>query len=464
MLNVTDSFVRLATETTLDLVPDHVVHECKRVLIDSLGCALGGIASDKGKVGIAMARKMGGLPQSTLLGVGGRYSAGVAAFANSELMNGLDMDTIGHLPPIIIPALLAMAEAKKNNGRDFLLAMVVAQEIGARISRGVSTMMASLAKRGTTPDVFGNSNEYILGAAVGCALLMGLSAEEVAQSMAISAYLCSLPVCKDWESTLPKAMIKYAPTAWLAQGAIQSALLAEEGYTSNKYTLDSQFGFPLIYSQDASVWSAEKVLADLGENWLFANYYYKPYPCCRFIHSILDCYYNLKSKYDFKPDEISAVRCYSDNFVAHPDQHAVENQIDAQFSIPYSVAMAAYDYKIGPAWQDKAALRSPDIKAFMKKVEVIVTPKVKEMRRIDGKAFYGKVEVDARGQMFEAETMYSKGTNVDGYRMTDEDLIAKFKSNSGLLLSDRQMERATEMILNLEDLEDINGLTEQLHI
>jgi hypothetical protein len=54
----------------------------------------------------------------------------------------------------------------------------------------------------------GNSNEYILGAAVGCALLMGLPPEEVAQAMAISAYFCSLPVCKDWESTLPKAMIK----------------------------------------------------------------------------------------------------------------------------------------------------------------------------------------------------------------------------------------------------------------
>jgi len=404
------------------------------------------------------------LPESTLLGVGGRYSAGVAAFANSELMNGLDMDTIGHLPPIIIPALLAMAEAKKSSGRDFLLAMVIAQEIGARVGRGVSTMMASLAKRGTTPDVFGNSNEYILGAAVGCALLMGLPPEQVAQSMAISAYLCSLPVCKDWESTLPKAMIKYAPTAWMAQGAVQAALLAEEGYTSNKYTLDSEFGFPLIYSQDASVWSAEKVLAGLGENWLFANYYYKPYPCCRFIHSILDCYYQLKAEYDFKPGEISAVRCHSDNFVAHPDQHAVENQIDAQFSIPYSVAMAAYGYKIGPAWQDKAALTSPDIKDFMKKVEVIVTPKVKEMRRVDGKAFYGKVEIDARGKTFEAEAMYSRGTDVEGYRMTDDDLIAKFKANSGILLSDSRMDKAVQLIMDLENLEDLNDLTKYLHV
>jgi 2-methylcitrate dehydratase PrpD len=65
-------------------------------------------------------------------------------------------------------------------------------------------------------------------------------------------------------------------------------------YLEQKYT-GHEFGFPLIYSQDASVWSAEKVLDGLGEKCFFATYYYKPYPCCRFIHSILDCYYQLKA-------------------------------------------------------------------------------------------------------------------------------------------------------------------------
>jgi hypothetical protein len=37
--------------------------------------------------------------------------------------------------------------------------------------------------------------------------------------------------------------------------------------------------------------------------------------------------------------------------------------------------------------------------------------------------------------------MYSRGTDVDGYRMTDDDLIAKFKANSGMLLSDSRMDK-----------------------
>jgi 2-methylcitrate dehydratase PrpD len=454
MENVTDSFISLATGAKYENIPVNALHETKRVLLDSLGCALGGIASDKGKIGVSMAKKMGGVPESTLVGVGGRYSAGVAAFANSELMNGLDMDTIGHIPPVVLPALLAVAEARNCSGKEFMVAAVVAQEISARLGKGLSTMMASLAKRGTTPDVFGNSNENIIGAAVGCAMLMGLSPEKIGQALGISAYLCSLPVCKDWESTLPKAMIKYAPTAWLAQGAVQAAMLAEEGYT-----LDSEYGFPTIYTHGESVWSPDKVLPGLGEEWWFNNYYYKPYPCCRFIHSILDCYYQLQDKYSFNPEEISEIRCQSDSFVAHPDQYAVENQIDAQFSIPYSIAMAAFGFKIGPAWQDKSALKDPRVRSFMKKVTIFVSPKVKEMRKINGKSFYGAVEIDARGKTFNAETNYSRGTDMEGYKMTDNDLISKFKTNSGTILFDERIDKAVDTIMNLEKLSNINDMT-----
>lgn len=464
MKNVTDSFIDLVTQTTYENIPKEVLHETKRALLDSFGCALGGISSDKGKIGISMAKKMGGIPEATLMGVGGKYSAGVAAFANSELMNGLDMDIIPHIPPVVFPAILAVAETKKSSGKDFLAAAVIAQEISMRISRGTSTMMASLAKKGTTPDVFSNSNEYIIGAAVGCAMLMGLPIEKIAQALGISAYMCSLPVCKDWESTMPKALIKYAPTAWLAQGAIQAAMLAEEGYTGNAYTLDSEYGFPKIITSGEDVWTAEKVLKGIGEEWTFVNYRYKAYPCCSFIHSILDSFYSLQEQYAFSPVEIQAIRCHSEAFVAHPDQYAVENQIDAQFSIPYSVAMAAFGYKIGPAWQDKGALTDPKVREFMKKVTVFVSPKGKEMRKTDPKVFYANVEIDARGKTFNAETYYAKGTNKEGYLLTDEDLIEKFKVNASAILPDEKINKAINAFMNLERLNDINELTRTLSL
>lgn len=459
MKKVTDEFLKLATQSTFDNIPAVVLYETKRAVLDSLACALGGISSDKGKIGVSIARKMGGVPESTLVGVGGKISAAVAAFANSELMNGLDMDALAHIPPIVFPPLLALGEARKCSGKEFLVAATVGQEIAKRLSSVLLSIMGkALANTGTTPKVFGNSNEHIIGAAIGSAMLMKLPAKKIGAAIGISAYFCSLPVCKDWESTMPKSMIKYSPTSWLSQGAVQAAMLAEEGYTGNDYTLDSEYGFPVIYCREEGIWDPEKVIEGIGEKWMFTDYHYKPYPCCRFLHSILDCFYKLQEKYAFSPEEIEAVRCHSASFVAHPDQYAVENQIDAQFSGPYSVAMAAYGYKVGPAWQDKTALTDPKVKAFMRKVTMHVSQKCNEMRLVDRSSWYANVEIDARGTTYSEEVNYSWGTNKEGYHMTDEQLKNKFRVNASAILTDDKINKAINLIMNLEKLNDMSEL------
>ena len=58
------------------------------------------------------ARRQGGNGAASLIGVGGKSSAAVAAFCNAELWNGLDMDPVPHVPPIVIPAILAVAEER----------------------------------------------------------------------------------------------------------------------------------------------------------------------------------------------------------------------------------------------------------------------------------------------------------------------------------------------------------------
>lgn len=459
MKKVSDAFVDFALEyKDYDRLPPEIVNETKRILLNSLGIAVGGLASDKGKIGIEMAKKMGGVPESTLIGVGGKFSAPVAAFANAELLNGLDMDALPHIPPIVIPAILAVAEAQKASGKELIAAMSVGQELARRLSKVLlSIMTASIMKYGKTPDIFGNSNEHIIGAAIGCGLLMGLSREQLLYALGISAYYCSLPVCRDWESTIPKSMIKYVPVSWMAQGAVQAAEIAKLGYTGNPDTLDSEFGFPAIYCREP-VWSAEKVLDKLGEEWFFTSYHYKPYPCCRFLHSSIDCFYRLMEKHRFSPNEIESVDCHTSAFVAHPDQYAVNNQVDAQFSGPYCIALAAHNYKPGPAWQDKAALTDPAVQEFMHKVTMHVAPEYSEKRKKDMNTWYARVEIVARGERFVEETDFSWGTNVDGYRLTDEEQKTQFRTCAAVVLPDDKIERAIDLILHLEDQPSLDEL------
>ena len=465
-MKVTDTLLDFAFKfNEYDNLPSSVVHEVKRTLLDGIGNALGGIASDKGKIGIQMAKMLGGNPDSTLIGVGGKYPAAVAAFANAELLNGLDMDPIPHVPPVVLPPVLAVAEAEKLSGKKLISALAVGQETGARIN-GIfgMIMIHSYVKHNRTPDIFPNGNENIIGAAIGNALAMGLEREQIAHALGISAYYCTLPVCRDWESTNPKTMIKYAPVSWLAQGSVEAAMLAKLGYTGNRDTLDSEYGFPRFFAPNDDVWDPEKVTAGLGEKWRILNYKYKAYPCCSFIHSVLDSFYALLEKHQLSPAEIEKVDCHTGPFQAHPDQYAVANQIDIQFSGPYSLALAAFGYKPGPSWQSKQALSDPKVREFMHKVTMNVAPEFKEWRGKDFNSWYGRVEVTARGEVFEEVTIYPKGSQVKGYTFSDDEMIERFRLSANEILTDQKIDKAVDAIMNLEKLDSLDTLFDNISL
>jgi len=54
MRSLTYDLVRFAGELSFDRLPDDVAHEVKRMLLDSIACALGGLLVDKGKISITL--------------------------------------------------------------------------------------------------------------------------------------------------------------------------------------------------------------------------------------------------------------------------------------------------------------------------------------------------------------------------------------------------------------------------
>ncbi len=120
----TQQLVSFSLETNFNDLPGAVVHEVKCILLDSIGCGLAGLSVDKGKISVALARRLGGLPESTIIGIGDQVSCTSAGFANGELINALDYDALlhpgGHISPNVIPASLALAETKGTSGKDFI--------------------------------------------------------------------------------------------------------------------------------------------------------------------------------------------------------------------------------------------------------------------------------------------------------------------------------------------------------
>lgn len=460
MKSLSQELAKILVETKFEDLPEDVVHEAKRSILDSIGCAIAGITGDKGKISVELARRLGGPPESSIIGIGDKVSCWSAAFANGELVNALDYDPVSHIQPFVIPPPLAMAESAKASGRDLIIATVLALEISKRLlfglssTKGYATLMAGLIKDGKTPPVFGNGQYCIFGAAAGSGKILKLDHKEMIHVLGIAGHICPVPTGKKWGETAPMPMTKYAPAGWLCSAAVTAALIAKMGYVGDTTVFDGEYGFWRFFGSEG--WYPDVVMDKIGKTWLFTDIHYKLYPCCSFLHSQLDCFTSIIEQNNLVPEDIDSVKAYGFPYFASRLPTEVTNQIDAQFNPLYLFAVAAHRVKIGADWQDWNTISNPKIKEFMKKVSYQVHPGAVEAKRKDPRSWLAKVEVVAKEKKFEEERIYAKGTSFTDFKATDEELVEKFRGNVSKILTKDKIDKAVKSLLELEKVEDIS--------
>lgn len=471
---VTEKILEFVKDLQYKDIPPEAVHEARRLLLDSIGCALGGLLVDKGKFGVKMARRLGGPRESSIWGTEYKVSSASAAFANGELVNALDMDGLmfpgGHVPPCVISAAVAIAEYKSTSGKELITVIALVHELASRIS-GAMKYWREIVREGPEkgmikwPDVSGLSTPIIAGV-LGCGKLLRLNKEKLGHAMGIAVHFCPIPSTTKWENTVPSAMTKYLDMGWISQAEVQAALLAEIGYTGDAYILEGPYGFWKMYGSER--WEPEKIADKLGDKWFLPRKtIYKPYPCCRGMHGGLDCFIYLLEKHNLKPEEIEKVICLTDPMV---DRHLLKSRgivthVDSQFNAAYPFAAAAYRLVPGPAWQSRQALKNPGILGFMNKVTVGAYPRYGELLMDDPSNPITRVELSAGGQTFTEERRWIKGNPYpESALMTDEDLVRKFKNNGSRILPTEKLDRAVEAIMGIEKLESVKELIEQITV
>lgn len=457
--DTTDQLVRFATGLSYeDLLPE-VVHAAKRLLLDTVGCAFTGWESAKGKLAAGLMQQLGGESGALIIGTRRRVSPTNAAFANAELVNALDFDAIPHLPPVIVPPLLAVADAEHKSGRDLILGIVIAYEIGARLSSGSSQMAAALLETNHTPEIFGINDEAIMASAAAIAAIKRMGPEQTAFAMGLGGYYCPPQSSHDWETGSPKSNVKYTPVGWVAQGAVTAGLLAATGFTANPIVLDGPAGFPRFYGWPK--WRAERAVAGLGKEWRILNPDFKPYAACRYIHSRLDCMIAAVRKGKVKPDQIARIVSLGPPFTANPDQMHVRTQEDAQFSIPYMLAIAAHGIPIDAHCQRPELLADPAIRQTMALIEWGTHPRTTETKRADPHSFIASAEITTRdGKRYFDEVLVPLGAGaVPDRRLSDETLQAKFMGNARVRLSDAAAKRLSDQLWHADAVADVARLT-----
>lgn len=457
-MNVTDTVLAFAADTRFEDLPANVVHEARRYLLDAIGCALGGHAVDKGRIAVRHAQRLGGPAEATILGTGSLVGVAAAAFANAELVNALDQDSLPHVVPVTLPPVLAAAQSVGANGRDLLVALVIAHEIGNRLNRASSAMIKSLTETGSTPDAFGINNEALVGAALGACRLLGHTRPQRGQALGLAAYFCSVPVARDWEEAMPKSMVKYTPVGLMAQNALHAALLARDGFTGNPQVLDMPSGLGCFLRTGR--WEPEVVTAALGRQWTFLDQQYKPWPCCRFFHSQLDCLQRLLEQHGVGPADIESVDTYGPRFVANRSPYDTRTQVDVQFSLPFSMALVAHRVPPDAGWQSHETLARPDLHTFARRVRMHADSRSLESKRQDPRKWWARVEVQLLdGRKLHAETEFARGTNGTDMAMSDAELEAKFRGHAAGRLTAAATAAAVDALWHIDTMPDTRALT-----
>ena len=464
MATLVENMVDFGVKLNFERLPAEVAHEMKRTLLDSIGCALGGLSIEKGEQAAQLARDMGGPPEARVIGTGDRVSAFAAVFANGELINALDYDAIisppGHVQPYVIPVPLALAEKEGASGKSLVCALAAAHEVSARFGRAMADAR-DVGPDGkiSFPSVTGYSST-VFGGALAAGMILGLDTEKMAYALGIAGHIAPAQSMTKWAKTLPPTSDKYLLAGWICQAELLAVLLAEHGYTGDIEVLEGDYGF-WRYMGSAR-WTPE-FFDSLGEEWWIPRTtVYKPFPCCGMTQTVLDCLYHIVEENQLQPEEIERVDTYLDPHGAVLpmwQNKEVASALEAQMSVPYAVSLAVHHVKIGPEWQDLDTINDKRIISFMDKVSAAPHPEYEKMILEDPASRVGKVDVVARGRIFSEERRYRIGSPAtEETRMTDGELVDKFKRNAARVLPSEKIEKLSDMILRLEDIDNVSYL------
>jgi len=319
--------------------------------------------------------------EATLFLGQGRASAQEAAWINGTAAHVLDFDDIalgGHPSAVLVPTILAEAEAIGASGEQMVLAYAAGYETWAELVRRDADQHH---KKGWHPaGIFG-----AIGAAAACASLRRLSAEKAAIAIALGASQSAGLVSNFGSMTKPFHVGRSA------HAGVVSARLAEIGFTASLDALEHPPGFLTAVSPAGTIDVESAIQA--GADWKLPRnrLSVKQYPSCGFTHRALDGMLDLLRAQTIHADKVTRVTVStSRRGVAVLRNHAPQTGLEAKFSMEFAMAAALIVGRAGLAEFRDEFVGRRDVQEIMKRV--VVTPE--DRQDSAGYAIYDQVIVE----------------------------------------------------------------------
>ncbi len=326
-------------------LPDETVKFAKRCLIDLIGVAAVGTTTKLSNIirNHATQHYSGARNASKLL-----FSDQICNPMGAALANGMSIDsfdahdghklTKGHVGCGVLPALLAFSQAEnKFDEREFLTLLIAGYEIGLR---------AGIALHRTANDYHTSGAWVAIACAAIGARIMCLSESQTREAIGIAEY--HGPRSQMMRVIDHPTMLKDG-SGWGAMSGVSAAYLASDGFT----------GAPAISVEADDV---DDLWADIGVNWRIHEQYFKAYPVCRWAQPAVEAAISLSKAHQLQVMDIDKINISTFHEAKRLCTSIPVTTEEAQYSLPFSTALALTFGTIGPKEVNEKTLLNPDVR------------------------------------------------------------------------------------------------------
>jgi 2-methylcitrate dehydratase PrpD len=454
--SVARRFARFVTGLALEDVAPEAVTRTTLLVMDTLGSCLASSTMDFGRAVTLAAERLGGPPESSLVGRKAKVAAAGAVLANGTLAHGLDFDdtredAIVHTGCVTVPTALAVGEAVGASGGAALEAMVAGVEVMCRVGLAVP---GKFHARHFHPTALAGS----FGAAATAGKLYGLSEDQLLHAFGI----CGSQASGVIQYLADGAWTKRLHPGWAAHAGVVAALLAQSGFTGPDEVFEGEHGLYQAFAASYDAPRMRELLGSLGEAWEVERLTFKPYPCGSIAHPYMDCALRLRARYGIQPEEIVEVCCRTAEgpvprlWEPLAAKQRPPNGYAAKFSLPYLLAVTLVKGRAGLAEFTDDATRDDAVLRVAARVHYELDPSIDYPRQ-----FAGHIRIRlADGRTLEDRQDHPRGG--PDSPMRPEELEAKFEACAGLALSPHAIAQCLKAVRGMADLADLAPLVECL--
>ncbi len=431
-------------------IPERTVELSKIFILDTLGCIIGASQEPQSKILSGVLKNEGGNKESTAVLQGFRTSSLNAALLNGMMGHIYDYDDVHclggtHTSVAVLPAVLALGEKLRISGKDLLKGYIVGTEVAIRV--GEAFLGKSFFQGFQATGVCG-----VFGAAAGCAAILKQKSRQVTYALGLAGSFSSGVM----EGVAEGSWQKPLQPGHAAMSGLLCANLSSMDFLGARTIFDGNDGIVRAFSYK-NEYDLSRITKELSSKWEINNTSIKKNASCRFGAPSVDCALDLYEKGVRSSNVesiVARVASIAIDKLTKPTERKMKpvTAIDAQFSLPYMIAVSICRNRAGKKEFWGKVLEDPEILTLMKKITWEVN---EEANRQYPKAYIAELEARLLdGTRVKAYADHPKGDPENP--MTMSEVENKFRDLTDGILSAKKQEGIIHATMNLEYQEDIS--------